>query len=115
MEIRNVRVIDSPFKEVGMGRRDPVARREYDLAYYAAHRLPEGVAKKLPETNTHCKVDGLLMRRHSKCRGCHILMGPGHLEKTIADRCPSCVKAGVEWRKSSDNGEPYQANARYRP
>ena len=30
---------------------------------------------------------------HQRCRDCNILMGPGHVESRIAERCGSCLRA----------------------
>ena len=92
---------------------DPVARQEYNLAYKAEHRLPPGVAKKLPDQHTHCEVDGLLVRGHPKCQGCNILMGPGHLERVIQPLCGSCQAAGDEWKRWGGDYPPPQAHERY--
>ena len=96
-----------------MARSDPVARQEYNLAYQAADRLPEGVAKKPPEQHPHCEVDGIEVRKHAHCWGCHILQGDGHLERVIQLLCGSCQAAGNEWKRWTGNMPPPQSHERY--
>lgn len=38
-----------------------------------------------------CDIDGIPIEQHAKCRGCGILLGPGHLEPVAYEGyCASC-------------------------
>lgn len=50
-------------------------------------------AEQLSSSPVNRLVGGANNTNHQRCKDCGILMGPGHLESGIAERCGSCVRA----------------------